>query len=154
MLPDPESRGTDCNRVSSREQFDLFYQVSHVTRDGHTVVVPVGRAVQRTTYTLTLVSVDHLSATFPLILYIPACQYKTVRTSSSPAWTQFVIVPLYLQEIPTSSAFLTSKHALMVKASSPAWLVLSAKTSAVQLSSSESWHNVCSHSLSFMSGSH
>src|ERR1700761_3164400 len=105
-------------------------------------------------HTPTLVSVLHLSATSPLILSIPACLYKTVLTNSSLASSQFAIVLPCLPEIPTSSACLTSKHAPIVKASLPTWPALLAKISAVQPQNSESWHNVCSHTLSFVLQSH
>jgi hypothetical protein len=61
-------------------------------------------------HTPTLVSIVHLSATSPLILSIPACQYKTVRTNSSHAWSQFAIV-LHLPVRNTDKQRLLDKQA-------------------------------------------
>jgi hypothetical protein len=95
----------------------------------------------------TLVS---LPFTFSLILSISPCQCRTVQTNSSLVWSPFVTAPHYLQEIPTSSAFLTNKHALIVKASLPAWPARLAKTSATQLSSLGSWHSVSLNACFFI----
>jgi hypothetical protein len=128
--------------------------MSHRDCDGNSAVPVAGNGFRIHSHTPTLVSILHLSATLPLILSIPACLCKTVQTNFSPVSSQFVIVHPCLQEIPTSSASLTNKHAPMLKANSPAWPARSAGTSVVQPPSSENWHNVCTHILSFVSQSH